>query len=399
MGSEGKYVQMLAERFLTPEKRDDLSKLSKILKLSPVNLKGTTAKQALALKNHGVKTIKDLAKLPPKKLETIGADPAVGADRLQKLYLASSLIMKVYRKQGAEDEVAYTKVVVIGLDNAGKTTLIDAMRGKALNAIVNQDPTEEINQTTYASGSSNIIFWDFGGQLSYRSEYLQSPEDYFFNMDLMLFVVDVQDSDRFAEAFEYFGQILDILKYLEETPFITVMEHKADPEILEEPEIQLNLEYLDQKFKELLEPTQLPYDVVRSSIYSFYDTEPKFVSGLKNLFASDEQDPQVMLVEALTKLTENFYLVADKIVSRLDALEARLVEAVQKIPVQAPGSGGAPATPGAAPPGTKPLGAVPPPGAGASSKPGPKATPTSLRGEIMGELKELFAKRRLLSGG
>jgi len=78
-------------------------------------------------------------------------------------------------------------------------------------------------------------------------------------------------------------------------------------------------------------------------------------------------------------------------------------------------SGGAPAvsTPGAAagvppgppgPPGPPPRSAPPPPGSGPPGGPPPgpgparPASPVSLRGAIMGELKSLFAKRKSQSG-
>lgn len=69
-------------------------------------------------------------------------------------------------------------------------------------------------------------------------------------------------------------------------------------------------------------------------------------------------------------------------------------------------SGGAPAvsSPGAppGPPGPPPRNAPPPPGSPPGPPPGPgparPASPVSLRGAIMGELKELFSKRRGQSG-
>lgn len=71
------------------------------------------------------------------------------------------------------------------------------------------------------------------------------------------------------------------------------------------------------------------------------------------------------------------------------------INAIKARGVAAPAPGGAP---GAAPPppGGAPGGPPPPPGGPPGGPPGPRgpSSPQSLRGAIMGELKELFSKRR-----
>ncbi len=73
--------------------------------------------------------------------------------------------------------------------------------------------------------------------------------------------------------------------------------------------------------------------------------------------------------------------------SQISTLESRIAAGATAAPAAGVTSGPGPAVPGAPPP---------PPGAPAP-RPQAPANPISLRSSIMGELKELFAKRRALS--
>jgi len=47
--------------------------------------------------------------------------------------------------------------------------------------------------------------WDFGGQIDHREEYLKEPEKYFFGINLVIYVIDIQDTERYDESIEYFN--------------------------------------------------------------------------------------------------------------------------------------------------------------------------------------------------
>ena len=105
------------------------------------------------------------------------------------------------------------KIIVAGLDNAGKTsmlTVIEKIYG--FEEIVKfLKPTLGINYTKREYFDKNIMYWDFGGQKEFRAKYL-SNERYFADTEMLYYLIDVQDEMRYTQSVDYLGEILKMLK-------------------------------------------------------------------------------------------------------------------------------------------------------------------------------------------
>lgn len=95
------------------------------------------------------------------------------------------------------------RILILGLDNAGKTTILNQLKG-----------TEEITQTIPTIGFNvetlqykNIKFqvWDLGGQTSIRPYW----RCYYPNTDAVIFVVDSTDTERLMIAKQELMAMLD----------------------------------------------------------------------------------------------------------------------------------------------------------------------------------------------
>ncbi len=136
-----------------------------------------------------------------------------------------------------------TKIVVMGLDGSGKTSLILSLRGqKNLLSFYTLQPTPGLNTIQ----DLRIIFWELGGQIAYREEYLKNPHDYLEGTDKLIFVIDVQDIGRYQEALQYLSQVLAPLITDKLLTNLIIFLHKFDP-ILERPE-----DFTDTKIHERL---------------------------------------------------------------------------------------------------------------------------------------------------
>ncbi|MBD3211280.1 MAG: hypothetical protein GF311_01635, partial [Candidatus Lokiarchaeota archaeon] len=94
------------------------------------------------------------------------------------------------------------KVIVSGLDNAGKTSILTALKLKYdfRKEVMNLKPTIRVEyQRTEFLGTS-AIFWDMGGQEKYRKLYQKRKEMYFGETDLLVYVIDIQDRERFESS-------------------------------------------------------------------------------------------------------------------------------------------------------------------------------------------------------
>ena len=194
MGSQkSQIIDVFCKKFLEVEKTP--KSFSEILDMDPSVLKSCTVKDVLQLQNQKIKTIRDLSKIKMEQVEQIAQKAKVEVEALRKWILAASLVARAWAKRSAYLGKNEIKINIMGLDNAGKSTLVDLLKGKPLsNANLNLTPTVGVDVQNFESSKYNMYIWDFGGQVSHRNDYFERPEDYFLDIDLLIFVIDMQDT-------------------------------------------------------------------------------------------------------------------------------------------------------------------------------------------------------------
>jgi small GTP-binding protein len=85
------------------------------------------------------------------------------------------------------------KIVIIGLDNAGKTTALYRLLD---GVVVNTQPTVGSNVETIERKNVRLQCWDLAGQTSFRKGW----STFFNETDAILFIVDSSDRKRIGEA-------------------------------------------------------------------------------------------------------------------------------------------------------------------------------------------------------
>jgi len=152
------------------------------------------------------------------------------------------------------------KMLFLGLDNAGKTTLLGALSQKR---VISCRPTTQPNQQELTLGGLSFRTVDLGGHKSARGLW----KDYMIDVDVIVFVVDVADSDRFPEAKEVLHELLK-LDQLSQIPFL-VLGNKIDKRgAVSEPELKeaLGIYYTSGKGKVQVEQHIRPIEVYMCSI-------------------------------------------------------------------------------------------------------------------------------------
>ncbi|CAI9718227.1 ADP-ribosylation factor 3 [Octopus vulgaris] len=87
------------------------------------------------------------------------------------------------------------RLLLLGLDNAGKTTLLKKLASEDISHIT---PTQGFNIKTVQSEGFRLNVWDIGGQRKIRPYW----KNYFENTDVLIYVIDSSDKKRFEETGE-----------------------------------------------------------------------------------------------------------------------------------------------------------------------------------------------------
>jgi GTPase SAR1 family protein len=192
------------------------------------------------------------------------------------------------------------KIALCGLDNAGKSSLMKAMESLYgfEEEILQLRPTSKIKYYKRNIFNDQFIFWEFGGQKKYRDSYLESPKS-FASLSGLIYLIDIQDEDRFFDSIDYFSKILDSItdtKSENDLP-IYVCFSKTDKgsSVYNKIQIEKNIEMLKDLLNSTL--TSKPYVSFASSIYDLYSIINLF-SSLIRIFS-----PVSMMLTGL--LTQN----------------------------------------------------------------------------------------------
>lgn len=163
------------------------------------------------------------------------------------------------------------KILIFGLTNSGKTSIVYSLQKKInLLNFINLKPTRGINKIEFEEGNTKFYIWDFGGQESYRKEYIERMDRYFNESKKFIYVIDIQEQNLYDSSLEFLEDIILILKNKELSMNISIFLHKYDPDLEIEEEIPINL----VKKIEALIPKEFKYKIFKTSIYTVFRKMP-----------------------------------------------------------------------------------------------------------------------------
>merc|ERR1719380_403380 len=97
-----------------------------------------------------------------------------------------------------ENEAA---ILVLGLDNSGKTTILKQMSNESIENIM---PTQGFNVKSLVHEGFKLNVWDIGGQKTIRPYW----SNYFESSDVLCYVIDSSDRRRLEESGNELAELL-----------------------------------------------------------------------------------------------------------------------------------------------------------------------------------------------
>ncbi|KAJ8510489.1 hypothetical protein OPV22_000923 [Ensete ventricosum] len=154
------------------------------------------------------------------------------------------------------------KILFLGLDNAGKTTLLHMLKDERL---VQHQPTQYPTSEELSIGKIKFKAFDLGGHQIARRVW----KDYYAQVDAVVYLVDAWDRERFAESKREMDGLLSD-NALANVPFL-VLGNKIDiPHAASEEELCFHLglhHFITGKGKvKITDPNVRPLEVFMCSI-------------------------------------------------------------------------------------------------------------------------------------
>lgn len=180
------------------------------------------------------------------------------------------------------------KILMTGLDRAGKTSFIHAVK-KRYSEIIKTLPTKGVarsEEKIFEEQNSTISVWDLGGQKAYREKFLEQRKVYLYNVDLLFYFIDVQDSSRINESVDLFSKVINSLIELEEFPPIVICLNKCDPDIKKSDDIRANIKVIIEKTSEISK--QFFIKMFETSIFDGFSLVSAYSYGLSQLSPNRE---------------------------------------------------------------------------------------------------------------
>ncbi len=196
------------------------------------------------------------------------------------------------------------KIIFAGLDSAGKSSAIIALRQKYnfYETVKNLKPTIKIDYSSFVFLNRWLVnVWDMGGQVIYREVYIESPEIYFRETDFLYYIIDIQNETNINESISYLNTLLKIIREQDYSTKIIVCLNKQDPEIKNSEEIIK----LDESVKKriLNDNQDLQFRFFKTSIYDISSLSEAMSYSLSTLINLDS------VQFSLEKIVDNLHCI------------------------------------------------------------------------------------------
>jgi len=232
-----------------------------------------------------IKTLKELAEFDLEKQQEVIKQKKFRFLTFETWVLAARIISRIsnYEVKGPK------KIALIGLENAGKTAIREIILRKLkmnntsmFEKIMRKlQPTKGVEREMVTVADADLQIWDMGGQEIYRERYLKEPERFLLDIEVVLYIIDVQDSEKHNQSIEYLRKLAATFRSLNQHSFFIICYHKFDQDIQQDQKYQEWVQNSWEVLSGILEEYKYPHKLFTTSIYDDFSIFNVFSEALK----------------------------------------------------------------------------------------------------------------------
>jgi len=243
--SELEEILLKKARTFMIEEASTIRHVEQLLTLPCYNIKEISEVDSGKIKTLlNINNIKELAEIDIDNAKGKIKEAKWDFSTFEKWVIAAKIITRISNYEVSESK----KISLLGLENAGKTAMREVILRKykgspsLFNKILRKlQPTKGVERENISILDANLQLWDMGGQETYRENYLREPERFLLDIEVIIYVIDVQDNEKYNQTIEYLKKLAATFRALNQGPFFLICYHKYDPE------------FLGEKYKEWME--------------------------------------------------------------------------------------------------------------------------------------------------
>jgi small GTP-binding protein len=272
------YIERFKPFFKDDADFDNIEKLTDILDWPVETLKVFDVEWKDGFTELDINTVQDFAQFKEpiiiENFESEGINKAA--------MIAEMIFWQITRL--AEKGEQKKKIMLIGLDNAGKTSTLTAL-SEQYSSIKKLLPTRGLVRQSMTVFGYEVMSFDMGGQAEYRDQYFENADKYFEAADLLIYCIDIQDNNRYDESLEYLGKVCETFEKFGFYPPILIVFTKMDPDLMNDVDLNKNRIALIDKIETICPKFDVGY--VNSSIFDRNSIENLFSFALKRISTSN----------------------------------------------------------------------------------------------------------------
>jgi GTPase SAR1 family protein len=177
------------------------------------------------------------------------------------------------------------KVLFMGLEDTGKTAIIEILKHKKIVDLKKILPTRGRRIEEFIFNNQHFCVWELAGPTRYRERWIAEKDLIFMLINELIFFINVQNFEDYEKSVKYLTKLTDLIvefnDKIDSNFKIFIFLHKFDPTIADLHKYVENAKFLTDKIKQLSLPYN--YEIWKTSVLNFQQNFFKAIINNKEI--------------------------------------------------------------------------------------------------------------------